>query len=509
MDTISPLAPTQPGRPSRPSDASRTAARDRRGSILIFVVGILLLLAIIATAFLGTSRSDRTSTQQNANNTQVDLLLEGVVNAAKGKIIGDESVPGGTLTENYDAITYGSSTAAGVTTDDWLASRIPTTVDQFGAFAGTSLNSGTNPAWWTSVSSPVLGNATFTTPYVPASLTQLSYSTHNQVLPTFVSIGGESYPAFRVNIAAAGAPPVYPTTPFLAADADGDGIADSGLFEIPIGQLAGLTYYGAVRIIDNNSAINLNSASSRDWDFAGDGSGGYLSGGNYAGAFEANVGLAELLRSYNASLTSPSSTAYINMSSGSVNEFNQLNAYRFNIAAGSVPAGVAGNSSDPKPGDDVSGLARSDFQFVSIGEALQNQLALRLGNPGYTSSAGPTMGRSLFSDSLSLVSRFSIPNTADASNKLIEARQTTVLNSPAGASPTQPYTGVDSWFKQNFDFYAENPATPASYMNRRTLLTGYSAVNNQVGESVAPPALLFNATAADWSSHAIAAYPPA
>ena len=30
----------------------------------------------------------------------------------------------------------------------------------------------------------------------------------------------------------------------LAADADGDGIADSGLFRLPVGQSNGLTYYG-------------------------------------------------------------------------------------------------------------------------------------------------------------------------------------------------------------------------------------------------------------------------
>ena len=55
-------------------------------------------------------------------------------------------------------------------------------------------------------------------------------------------------------------------TKFLAADADGDGIADSGLWKLPIGSIDGLTYYVAVRMVDNNSAININTAwSNRDF----------------------------------------------------------------------------------------------------------------------------------------------------------------------------------------------------------------------------------------------------
>src|SRR5205085_11988756 len=44
------------------------------------------------------------------------------------------------------------------------------------------------------------------------------------------------------------------------ADADGDGIADSFLSRLPIGTINGITYYYAVRIIDNAAAVNLNTA---------------------------------------------------------------------------------------------------------------------------------------------------------------------------------------------------------------------------------------------------------
>ena len=48
----------------------------------------------------------------------------------------------------------------------------------------------------------------------------------------------------------------------MAASASGNGIADSFLWRLPIGTIDGVTYYAAVRIIDNNSAINVNTANS-------------------------------------------------------------------------------------------------------------------------------------------------------------------------------------------------------------------------------------------------------
>ena len=76
-----------------------------------------------------------------------------------------------------------------------------------------------------------------------------TYGDHNFITPTSVPINGQNYPAFQINFG--------PNAGkiFLAADADGDGIADAGLYRLPIGQLNGVTYYAAMRIVDNNSAI--------------------------------------------------------------------------------------------------------------------------------------------------------------------------------------------------------------------------------------------------------------
>src|SRR5262249_39481084 len=62
---------------------------------------------------------------------------------------------------------------------------------------------------------------------------------------------------------------------FIAGDADGDGVADSGLRKLPVGEVSGLTFFYACRIIDNGSAINVNTAWSRDHEFRGNDAGSF------------------------------------------------------------------------------------------------------------------------------------------------------------------------------------------------------------------------------------------
>src|SRR5690606_4630353 len=47
---------------------------------------------------------------------------------------------------------------------------------------------------------------------------------------------------------------------YLGADADGDGVADSLLFPMTLSEQDGVRYYAAIRIIDNNSALNALTA---------------------------------------------------------------------------------------------------------------------------------------------------------------------------------------------------------------------------------------------------------
>src|SRR5436305_5976665 len=67
----------------------RRLVRSRPGSVLIMVVALLVLMALIGTAYISTAQYDRASSQQHEYNTQVDLLLQSVIEMAKGQILND------------------------------------------------------------------------------------------------------------------------------------------------------------------------------------------------------------------------------------------------------------------------------------------------------------------------------------------------------------------------------------------------------------------------------------
>ncbi len=63
--------------------------RARPGSVLIMVVALLVLMALIGTAYITTAQTDRYSAQQNAFNTEIDLLVQGVINMVDGRLVED------------------------------------------------------------------------------------------------------------------------------------------------------------------------------------------------------------------------------------------------------------------------------------------------------------------------------------------------------------------------------------------------------------------------------------
>src|SRR6266850_3954708 len=145
---------------------SRQSRRDHRriknGSIMIMVVALLVLMALIGTAYIATARIDRGSASQNANNVQIDLLVESVLNLCKTSVAGDlfdgngnyrpiprdpfkalndpanpVSIPNGVLADTYFYYNTTSThydTYTGQRLDSWLANRTP----DFGATAGNN-----------------------------------------------------------------------------------------------------------------------------------------------------------------------------------------------------------------------------------------------------------------------------------------------------------------------------------------------------------------------------------
>src|SRR5687767_6826646 len=70
-------------------NAARRSGRRRDGSVLILVVALLVLMALIGTAWISTARIDRAATVQHGSNTQIDLLVDGVVQQTMGGMARD------------------------------------------------------------------------------------------------------------------------------------------------------------------------------------------------------------------------------------------------------------------------------------------------------------------------------------------------------------------------------------------------------------------------------------
>ena len=276
----------------------------RRGSVLIFVVGLLMLMAIVATAFLASSRADRTAVARHQVNTQADLLLD----AVRGMVVQSLSAKADPGADGYLPIAPLQSTDASpaltgtvaefhsdVDAPAWdrvLADRYPAGVVPATGAAATA-------ARWSYVSgSPLVGQARggsadlttdqFASPLYTAANPQ-RYSTRRHMEATSVRVRRDAsrlYPAFKItdtadtkNVGAV----------VMAADADGDGIADAGLFPLTVGPVGGISYYGAVRVIDNAAAVNVSTAW-ENWRAAGDED--YRLQGNFT---PANVELVRLL----------------------------------------------------------------------------------------------------------------------------------------------------------------------------------------------------------------------
>src|SRR5258706_9375258 len=278
--------------------AQRRFSRARPGSVLVMVVALLVMLALIGTAAMSTARLDRISSVQHTKNTQLDIMAEGVKNMAIANVVSDLFNSNGIYRDitsaktSYDHFDYPGSDplsddsdtndgAGNKSFDAWLGARLPETVGASNAIAWrflsyTPFRNGTGYQ----VDAPNMG--------VSGSVTvpKIAYA------PTYLNVGGVDLPALRV-VASGVADPFGDNTnkPFLAGDADGDGVADS--FLVKLGGICKLTYLGTDRIIDNNSAINVNTALLRDGDFISNGSNGYTRVADL-GIFPAHVWMAGL-----------------------------------------------------------------------------------------------------------------------------------------------------------------------------------------------------------------------
>jgi hypothetical protein len=522
---------------------TRRWVRSRPGSVLILVIALLVLLALIGTAYLSSTQTERYSSVQNSINTEADLLMQGMQAAVNAEIAGglyssaggfrapQQEQPNATATTgypnppfngycNYDSTAVDPAlVTAGVTNN----LSVPNPPDLFLAERLPVLSTAISAPVWNSVSWPLFadsgGNYTFESPYGDSLAVGSALQKGNLVaIPTSIALPATSgtsalFPAMQFYVPAGKTftppagyaitgpayvsstsivnPVITGNNAIIAADADGDGIADAGLFKLPVGQVDGVTYYGAIRVIDNNSAVNASTAWLSTFDpimptAAGDpanmGDVTLTTSTTYQtrnyGFFRSGVGLRELLN------TPPIGSPWTVNS-----EMDNLNNYRFTgiTAVSYTPAPPAiGISPTVAPLDDT-GTAHPDFNWYSGGDALEQQLARRGANPGYNyrlPGQSPT-SYNWFGESQSsaLAYKFALLNPS-MSQSLIEQilpnetrLYTGARNSPY--SPSQVYNFSASsgyWFNDLFNFSTSGSNT----MPLRTVLTGTSPVSNGV-----------------------------
>ncbi len=322
--------------------------------------------------------------------------------------------------------------------ETWWGSRVPV------------MMASNQPGWRFIAVSPT--GTPFESPYT-ANGQVVTYTTRENLVATSipVNVNGQivQYPAFFDSSSG---------QTYLAASASGDGIVDAGLWRIPIGELNGITYYAAVRVLDNNSAMNASVADSRNSPTSA------ISGFIPGDFFPSNVDLQSLLV-------------------GGMSEMNVLDQYRFNNAAATTnltPLADNGNSMpfqftvgvpfSPTPGS-------TPFSY----DAMWHQLGRRLDNPGWNVSGVKYQSLST-SDAMALAYRFCLTNSSASASIVERALQSSLLNTPGNPKfvPTSAYSPdqVARWYANNFAYESESPGSPTTYLPRRALMAARTPVSN-------------------------------
>ena len=407
--------------------------------------------------------------------------------------------PGGgwTLTNRWPGVTAAGATVTpnGDGFQPWLADRIPVSTDSGEIWPNITQSLITPSGATAPVATSILGTltATSTTTFESPDGTQVpAAAQYTNVVPTALTGGAGSAGAAHdpnlandgTNVPALSVTGTSVTATVIAGDADNDGIADSLLFRIPGAYFDGLTWYAAVRIIDNNSAINVNTAFSRDNEYtltsAGAGAAPTLTQiNNYYGLFQTSVGLWELLAQLGDAATPPAQLAALNKYQYGNNQ-TAPNNFPLDESTPTVPGGAPNT--------------RNDYQYITLGDALYHGLARRLANPAidYSSAANVYYRYQALplSDEAALASHFCLKttNSSGMAQSLIEQLLPTVLWTNAPTVGSYDPSNVANWFSQNFSLNS-GTSFARSYLVTRNPVSNYvqpvfDAIN--IGEPINP-----------------------
>ncbi|PKL44124.1 MAG: hypothetical protein CVV39_08385 [Planctomycetes bacterium HGW-Planctomycetes-1] len=220
-----------------------------RGSALIMTIVLTVLLAIVAVMFLTVARMDRASTSNIADNKTLDSAAKSIVEIINKQLIND--IPGAAGQEYYD---YPDSE------NPWLASIEP----YFYSDNGTPADINDDIYRWRQISD-ITGHIQ------SSSVTPLKrpFATKFVKVKPSGSTVIEDYPEIKLNADNELKEGNKDDGEFnneyrgQPADADGDGILDSKWFELEdLRSSKGQRIYAAVRVIDNDGMVNVNTAHS-------------------------------------------------------------------------------------------------------------------------------------------------------------------------------------------------------------------------------------------------------
>ena len=566
----------------RPLTRSRSGARShaRSGVILVFVVVLLVLLAIMGTAYLSVVRMDRLQVtgrgaQANPNGLVDATVLNQISERAKTltletlvrDIYAQAWNPNSTAL-TLDArywrapmntpslpVTYFNYVSPG-TISPWLSPILP----------GVTGTGTTAAPYWRFIGSPVQRRDTsqnllvdgyfsdprfapgFSAPSTPSfavtpssPVTAYFGSSAANPNPAFV-IGSVSlrntagtgpnrnrtYPAFAQSGTASGVPTGSAGVPFIAADADGDGIADSGLAPVVLNPSGttfveryvaaavatpansnaildpanpGVAYYVGVRVVDNSAQINVQTALSATSDVALGSTdplvslrttGDLQSLPNY-GFFRSNAGFIELLESLDRTLELPLPTGTLaRYATAGPRIIDQSGLLAFRLGQFANPGSWWNNartslnapwneSTVPLP-TKITNVGRQ-----SLGDVLEQTSASRLASPGSYVDAGQLQRVGLFDGSSAgaslayragLISKSAVFGAIES--VLIESTRFAAANF-GGSAPAVfdyfPANEVRLWFQSSKNF----PTNPAFVSVNPTVLNYSNTPNDYSG----------------------------
>ena len=163
--------------------AQKSFARSRPGSVLILVVALLVLMALIGTAYMSMAQQDRVISAQHTNNNEIDLLMDGLANILRSSVATElfnqgkyrpgagYNVPNSNGYNHYTGLGLDRGhvhAAATNTGSPFLAARAPELFGEITPTGPLGTASTSNAPMWSFITAPLIGGQ-FSSPLAPSN----------------------------------------------------------------------------------------------------------------------------------------------------------------------------------------------------------------------------------------------------------------------------------------------------------------------------------------------------